>query len=186
MSQQKDAELAKLRAAVDALSKDRDAMRAELGQIAKQRDAFAVEIASVARAREKLASELEMFLREHAGTNPQIRATGDRDELSSRVDALTRADESSRAELAELRARLEAAEATLGNATNAPDDLRRIRGIGPRFEATLIERGFDSYAKIAAWTDATIDEVAKVIGTTPERIRREGWVASAKRLAGGS
>jgi len=178
VSQQKDAELAKLRATVDALAKDRDAMRGELATLSGQRDAFKVEIASVARAREKLASELESFIREHTGTSPQIRTARQDPAVAAQLEELSR-------QQLELRERVEAAEKKLGQATSAPDDLRRIRGIGPRFEAALIERGIDSYAKIGAWTDENIDEVAKAIGTTPERIRREGWVANAKRLAGG-
>ena len=215
MSHQKDAELARLRTTVDSLTKDRDVVKAELAALAKQRETFAVEIQSVARAREKLATELESFLRQHEVTKPQIRAAVDRDDLASRIEGLARAEAALREELsalqarvdaltpsdssavtaridelargqAELQARLVAAEKRLGAGGGAgPDDLRRIRGIGPRFEAALIERGHDSFAKIAAWSEETIDDVAKSVGTTPERIRRENWVASAKRLAGG-
>jgi predicted flap endonuclease-1-like 5' DNA nuclease len=63
-----------------------------------------------------------------------------------------------------------------------PDDLRAIYGIGPKFERLLHEAGITSYTQIAAWTDDDIESIADQINTRASRIRKAGWVESAKTL----
>lgn len=65
------------------------------------------------------------------------------------------------------------------------DDLRRIKGVGPKLAALLQTLGVTSYAQIAAWTDADIDRVDAQLGTFAGRIRRDSWVEQAKFLAAG-
>lgn len=105
----------------------------------------------------------------------------DRDAVAAELASAARA---LGAEIAMLRARVDELEKRGGGTRGTPDDLRRVRGIGPRFESSLLAHGIESWAQIAAWTDADVDAMAKAIGATPERIRREGWVASARRLCG--
>jgi predicted flap endonuclease-1-like 5' DNA nuclease len=62
------------------------------------------------------------------------------------------------------------------------DDLRRIRGIGPRFAQQLESLGFTSFAAIASWSEADIARVAKRLRITAERVSREGWVEQARGL----
>jgi predicted flap endonuclease-1-like 5' DNA nuclease len=66
----------------------------------------------------------------------------------------------------------------------AADDLRRIRGIGPKFERALHDLGVRTYAQIAEWTDADITRISNELGTRVDRIHREGWVAAAQKLCG--
>ncbi|MDN5942634.1 MAG: hypothetical protein L0H94_12185 [Nitrospira sp.] len=61
------------------------------------------------------------------------------------------------------------------------DDLSKIHGIGPVFARTLYKMGLHSYGQIARWTPEDIDKVAKKLYTAPDRIKRDNWVASAKR-----
>ncbi|MCA9603054.1 MAG: hypothetical protein R3A78_15000 [Polyangiales bacterium] len=89
-----------------------------------------------------------------------------------------------------LLARLSTLEEKLGRieavaqAVGTPkDDFTRIRGIGPKYARTLTELGVGSFADIAAWTDTDIDAFGKALGVPASRIRKSGWVASAKRLA---
>jgi predicted flap endonuclease-1-like 5' DNA nuclease len=65
-----------------------------------------------------------------------------------------------------------------------PDDLKRIRGIGPQNEGRLHGLGIWHFSQIADWNE---DEVRWVGGylAFPGRIEREDWVRQASILAGG-
>lgn len=63
------------------------------------------------------------------------------------------------------------------------DDLRRIKGVGPKLVALLHGFGVTRYSQIAAWTDADIDAMDARLGTFAGRIRRDSWVEQAKLLA---
>lgn len=62
------------------------------------------------------------------------------------------------------------------------DDLKRIRGIGPKFEAKLHAVGIRRFAEIAAWTDGDVELFAERLKIHAQRIRNAGWVESAKEL----
>jgi NADH-quinone oxidoreductase subunit E len=68
--------------------------------------------------------------------------------------------------------------------SDAPDDLRRIKGIGPVNETRLHELGIFHYDQIAAWTRPEIRWVGTYL-SFPGRIDREEWVSQAARLAAG-
>ncbi|WP_156970285.1 hypothetical protein [Hoeflea phototrophica] len=66
----------------------------------------------------------------------------------------------------------------------APDDLKRIKGVGPQLEAKLNAIGITSFAQIAKWTkkdQADFNEQLSFSG----RIERDDWVVQAKILAKG-
>ena len=65
------------------------------------------------------------------------------------------------------------------------DDLTRIKGLGPKLKALLAEFGITSFAQIAAWDDAAIDEIDAKLGKFQGRIRRDNWVEQARFLAEG-
>jgi predicted flap endonuclease-1-like 5' DNA nuclease len=68
-------------------------------------------------------------------------------------------------------------------AVGAPDDLRLIKGLGPKLNAVLTDLGVTRFDQIAAWND---DEVVKVdahLGTFKGRIARDNWIEQAKLLA---
>jgi predicted flap endonuclease-1-like 5' DNA nuclease len=66
-----------------------------------------------------------------------------------------------------------------------PDDLRRIKGIGPKLVTTLHALGVTRYAQIAAWTDADLDALDPQLGAFAGRPRRDSWVEQAKLLESG-
>jgi predicted flap endonuclease-1-like 5' DNA nuclease len=66
-----------------------------------------------------------------------------------------------------------------------PDNLKEIKGVGPKLEETLHENGITRFAQIAAWTEADVDRFAEVIGRMGSRIRTDDWVAQARILATG-
>ena len=66
-----------------------------------------------------------------------------------------------------------------------PDDLKKIKGVGPKLERLLHSMGFYHYHQVAAWT---ADEVAWVddnLEGFKGRVSRDDWVAQAKILAAG-
>ena len=69
-------------------------------------------------------------------------------------------------------------------AVGAPDDLTRIKGIGPKLNdlcQSLGVRRFDQISKWGAADVAEVDQYLKIKG----RIDRDEWVAQAKLLAAG-
>lgn len=72
-----------------------------------------------------------------------------------------------------------------GGATDgAPDDLKKIKGIGPVFERELNEKGVYYYRQIGAWKAADIKVVeSEALSRFPGRIKRDEWVKQAKKLA---
>lgn len=67
----------------------------------------------------------------------------------------------------------------------APDDLKRIKGVGPKLEKTLNELGVFYYRQIAAWTPDQVIEVDEKLQQFPGRIERDDWVGQARALLGG-
>ncbi|WP_039017085.1 NADH-quinone oxidoreductase subunit E [Halocynthiibacter namhaensis] len=64
------------------------------------------------------------------------------------------------------------------------DDLKQLKGVGPKLETTLNEMGFWHFDQIAKWDDAAVawvDSRLKFKG----RIIRDGWIDQAKALAAG-
>ena len=64
------------------------------------------------------------------------------------------------------------------------DDLKMLKGVGPKLEGTLHELGFFHFDQVAAWTEAEVawvDSRLKFKG----RIERDGWIEQAKKLAAG-
>lgn len=70
-------------------------------------------------------------------------------------------------------------------AVGAPDDLKRIKGIGPKLEKLCNSLGVTRFDQIAAWTQADIDEVDPYLDSFRGRILRDDWVGQAKILASG-
>ena len=61
------------------------------------------------------------------------------------------------------------------------DDLKKINGIGPTFAQTLNKMGTRSFIQIARWKPEDIQKIAKKLDTDPERIKRDNWIADAKK-----
>jgi len=75
---------------------------------------------------------------------------------------------------------------TDGPTDGAPDDLKKIKGIGPKFEGDLNRKGVYYYRQIAAWKAKDVTMVEDVIDSFPGRIKRDEWIKQAKTLAKGS
>ena len=75
--------------------------------------------------------------------------------------------------------------ATNDGGNETPDDLKEIKGVGPKLEEMLHEHGVTRFDQIAAWNDAEIDHYAELIGRMGGRIRSDDWVGQARTLAAG-
>ncbi len=64
------------------------------------------------------------------------------------------------------------------------DDLKRIKGIGPKIENTLNELGIFHFDQIAGWNGKTVGWVNGFL-SFKGRIQREKWISQAKSLASG-
>ncbi len=70
-----------------------------------------------------------------------------------------------------------------GPTDGTPDDLKLIKGIGPKFEKDLNSKGIYYFRQIAAWKVADVKMVEELIDSIPGRIKRDEWVKQAKSLA---
>ena len=73
------------------------------------------------------------------------------------------------------------AEAPKADASGA-DDLKQLSGVGPALEKKLHDAGVTTFAQIAAWTEADVEEFGEKL-SFKGRIEREGWIEQAKELA---
>lgn len=65
------------------------------------------------------------------------------------------------------------------------DDLKRIKGVGPKLEAQLNRLGFFHFDQIAAWGASEIAWVDDNLEGFKGRVTRDDWVAQARILAAG-
>ncbi len=65
------------------------------------------------------------------------------------------------------------------------DNLKEIKGIGPKLEAMLHKMGVFHFDQIASWRAAEVDWADTNIEGFKGRVTRDDWVAQAKTLAAG-
>ncbi|PVH29659.1 hypothetical protein [Pararhodobacter oceanensis] len=65
------------------------------------------------------------------------------------------------------------------------DDLKRIKGVGPKLEGLLNRLGFWHFDQIATWTDTEIAWVDENLASFKGRVTRDDWVTQAKALRDG-
>ncbi len=65
------------------------------------------------------------------------------------------------------------------------DDLRQIKGVGPKLVTLLASLGITRFDQIAGWSEADIDRIDAQLGAFQGRIRRDSWIEQAKLLSGG-
>ena len=65
------------------------------------------------------------------------------------------------------------------------DDLKLIKGVGPKLEALCNRLGFYHFDQIAAWTPEEVAWVDENLEGFKGRVSRDDWVAQARILAAG-
>ncbi|MEO5586168.1 MAG: hypothetical protein ABIQ81_00590 [Novosphingobium sp.] len=108
-----------------------------------------------------------------AGTGPGIFAG------IGEVIAVAATDETEAAIAAELPRE------TIAAVAGEADDLRKIKGVGPKLVTLLASLGITRFSQIAAWTDADIDRIDAQLGAFAGRVRRDSWVEQAMFLRAG-
>lgn len=68
---------------------------------------------------------------------------------------------------------------------SGPDDLKLIKGVGPKLEKLLHEMGFFHFDQVASWTEEEISWVDQNLEGFKGRVSRDNWVEQAKLLADG-
>lgn len=66
-----------------------------------------------------------------------------------------------------------------------PDDLKKIRGVGPKLESLLHDMGVFHFDQIASWTDQEVAWVNANLQGFRGRVSRDEWVEQAGLLASG-
>lgn len=65
------------------------------------------------------------------------------------------------------------------------DDLLKLKGVGPKLKALLIDLGVTRFAQIAVWTDSDVVAIDTKLGNFKGRPVRDQWIDQAKYLAAG-
>lgn len=70
--------------------------------------------------------------------------------------------------------------------TGQPDDLKRIKGIGPKLEALLNSIGIYQFGQIAKFSDSDIRRISKELSAFKMRITDDRWIDQASQLQEGT
>jgi len=68
-------------------------------------------------------------------------------------------------------------------AIGEPDNLRLIKGVGPKLNKLLNNLGITRFDQIAEWKEEEIQEVDRYLESFSGRITRDSWIGQAKFLA---
>ena len=98
-------------------------------------------------------------------------------EQASAVPARAAQDSDRAPDDAEKPAHLEAAR------DGQPDDLKQIKGVGPKLEKLLNSMGFFHFDQVAAWTAKEVAWVDENLTGFKGRVSRDSWVDQAKALS---
>ena len=63
-----------------------------------------------------------------------------------------------------------------------PDDLKKVKGIGPQMEQTLNQIGIFTFAQVSKMTKKEYDLLDSITGSFPGRAQRDDWAGQAKKL----
>ena len=141
-----------------------------------------------------LQRELQHLHTEHQALQRKVQSIPEKDEQIERLQKRLRELRATQRTTAAAPATTPAPQPPPDGAATAPpssppkgskprqgDDLKKIQGIGPVFAETLQKLGTRTYIQIARWKPADVEKIAKKLATDPERIKRENWIAGAKK-----
>ncbi|WP_315782401.1 MULTISPECIES: cell envelope biogenesis protein TolA [unclassified Bradyrhizobium] len=179
------------RLAAEAAAKaEADRLAAEAAAKAEA-DRLAAEAAAKAEAERLAAEAVATAEAEAARLAAEATAKAEAERLAAEAAANAEADRLAAevaAVVAEPASQSAAAEDGRPPALPAPDgaadDLKLIKGIGPKNEAILNDIGVHHFSQIADWSPAHAGWVGHHMAF-PGRIEREHWIAQAKLLAAG-
>jgi DNA-directed RNA polymerase subunit beta' len=98
---------------------------------------------------------------------------------ASRARAAKPADDDCQAQVAELEAEIAALKVKMANMVERPpDDLTRIKGVGPKIAGLMKDAGITSFARLA---EMTADELRDLVGDAIERLADEDEIIEQAR-----
>lgn len=106
-------------------------------------------------------------------------------EVHVSLAAVEQERDAARDQVAELETRLERAtrEAFVaGKKTHESQDLKQIKGIGPKLEKSLNSFGITTLTELASLDEVGINELQNHLDQFPGRVEREQWVSQARSL----
>jgi molybdopterin-containing oxidoreductase family membrane subunit len=71
---------------------------------------------------------------------------------------------------------------TFDAATQTPDDLKKISGVGPKMEQVLNSIGIYTFLQVSKMTKKEYDLLDSITGSFPGRAERDDWSGQAKKL----
>ncbi|MGJ5065036.1 cell envelope biogenesis protein TolA [Bradyrhizobium oligotrophicum] len=160
------------------------AAKAEAERLAAEADRLAAEaVAKAAAEAQRLAAEATAKAEaDRLAAEAAARAEADR--LAADAEAERLAAEVAASAAPDSPAAADDRPPALPAPEGAADDLKLIKGIGPKNERILNDIGVHHFSQIAAWSPAHADWVGHHMAF-PGRIEREHWIAQAKLLAAG-
>ena len=66
--------------------------------------------------------------------------------------------------------------------SQTPDDLKKVKGIGPLMEKTLNKIGIFSFLQVSKMTEKEYNLLDSITGSFPGRAQRDDWAGQAKNL----
>lgn len=157
--------------------------RAKLEEAGQRENALSQNLGQLRSERADLAKQLAALATSHRTKQLEI------DRRATRIDELRAAIKERDGRIRELSAerRALATEVKRDDARRARapsnsvrDDLKRIAGIGPALERKLHDLGLRTFRQLAALSRSDVARIADQLGTTPERIQRDGWITAAR------
>jgi predicted flap endonuclease-1-like 5' DNA nuclease len=141
--------------------------------------------AAVVKSGTLLAGEQDLAARKGSWTYQPAPAAAPATAPAAKAKAAPKAKAEPKAK-APAKAKGPAKPATLTAARGgAADNLKEIKGVGPKLEALLHSMGFFHFDQIAGWTAAELAWVDDNLEGFKGRATRDNWVAQAKILASG-
>ena len=71
---------------------------------------------------------------------------------------------------------------TFDAATDIPDDLKKITGVGPVLQKKLNAMGLFTFQQISKMTNSEYDLFDEILGELPGRAKRDDWAGQASKL----
>ena len=176
------AEIESLRAQVarmEPLATELDAARTESGQLLAQVERLDGLAEQRRREKDAMQGRVKELTGQVSDSRPPNRRSARCPVRSPTSGAAAMELRARNAELLILRARVHELEK---RPKPGPDDLKRIKGIGPTLERLLHSLGVRTYAEIAGWDEAAVARMDARLEEFKGRIAREGWVDQARSL----
>lgn len=175
-----ETDLVDANAAGQGLSARVEALEADLAAGAEQIDRLEAELAGVREEASQvpgLRSELEQADEHRAALEEELAASRARaEELEAELAAVPKPPPTKEEAIARMA---EIAERTAGGSPASDDDLKKVRGIGPKLERTLKGLGITSFRQIANFSPDDIAIVTAALNAFKGRIERDDWMSGA-------